>query len=158
MVMRALVAEMNCTEWVVPPLPLPYPNLNVNPVKQCVEREVETQEAQLGHHDYSSMAVLGIKGALKLVAWHTREKWWRGAQRQIVLLPKDALSALVDGVRNDIRKSREGAEGVTTGDVLVAWLLKVGADFVHVGYTTSSWNNTDCIFGRNVARYHCQLW
>lgn len=127
MVMRALVAEMKGTEWTVPPLPLAYPNANVNPVKECVEREVKMQEVQSGAFgsDYSGMAVLGIKGALKLAAWHTREKWWRGAQRQIVLLPKEVLSVLVEGVRAEIRRWREGAEGVTTGDVLVAWLLKV---------------------------------
>ncbi|KXN92861.1 hypothetical protein AN958_07058 [Leucoagaricus sp. SymC.cos] len=124
MVMRALVAEMNGTEWTVPPLPLEYPNANVNPVKERVEEEVRMQEYQRACNDYSNMAVLGIKGALKLAAWHTREKWWRGAQRQIILLPKLALSSLVDNVRSEIGKWRQGAEGITTGDVLVAWLLK----------------------------------
>lgn len=125
MVMRALVAEMHGKEWVVPPLPLEYPRVNVNPVKACSEEEIRMQEYQHSCNDYSSMAVLGIKGALKLAAWHTREKWWRGAQRQIILLPKDALGSLVDYVRSDIRKWRESADGITTGDVLVAWLLKV---------------------------------
>lgn len=124
MVMRALVAEMNRTEWTVPPLPLEYPNINRNPVKECVEEEVKMQEYQLGSNDYSNMSVLGIKGALKLVAWHTRERWWRGAQRQTILLPKKALSILVEDVRSDIRKWRESSEGITTGDVLVAWLTK----------------------------------
>lgn len=124
MVMRALVAEMNGTEWTVPPLPSAYPNMNVNPVKDCVEKEVKIQEKQYGGSDYSNMAVLGVKGALKLVAWHTREKWWRGAQRQIILLPKSALENLVENVRSEIRQWRN-VEGITTGDVLVAWLLKV---------------------------------
>ncbi|KAF9448371.1 hypothetical protein P691DRAFT_800878 [Macrolepiota fuliginosa MF-IS2] len=126
MVMRALVAEMNGTDWVVPPLPLAYPRTNVNPIKECVEREVRIQDAQLGGsgNDYSGMAILGIKGALKLAAWHVKEKWWGGAQRQIVLLPKDGLTALVEAARSEIKKCKGNAAGITTGDVLVAWLLK----------------------------------
>jgi hypothetical protein len=125
MVMCALVAEMNGTEWTVPLLPQEYPNINTNPVKECVEEEVRVQQQLQGCDDYSNMAVLGIKGALKLVAWHIREKWWRGAYRQIILLPKDALEFLVENVRSEIRRWKESAEGITTGDVLIAWLLKV---------------------------------
>jgi hypothetical protein len=130
MVMRALVAEMHGKEWVIPPLPLEYPSVNINPVKECVEGEVRMQEYRPCCNDYSSMAILGIKGALKLAAWHVREKWWRGAQRQIVLLPKGAMEFLVENVRNDIRRWKESAEGITTGDVFVAWLLKVRAQSV----------------------------
>ncbi|KAJ3560727.1 hypothetical protein NP233_g10644 [Leucocoprinus birnbaumii] len=124
LVMCALVAEITGKEWAVPPLPLEYPKVNTNPVKECVEEEVRMQENQHGSNDYSGMSVLGLGGAVKLAAWHTREKWWRGAQRQIILLPKAALTLLVESVRSEIRKWRQTSEGITTGDVLVAWLMK----------------------------------
>lgn len=136
MVMHALVSEMQHRPWDVPPLPLPFPDLNVNPVKAFAVREIELMRASHPSHlaesgDYSGMAVLGIKGALMLVAWHTKEKWWGGARREIVILPKKVLASIVDSARSEIKRGRtgsrsgDGEELVSTGDVLVAWLLKV---------------------------------
>jgi len=136
MVMDALIAEINGKEWTVPPLPLEYPSVNSNPIKECVEEEVRMQEYR---NDYSGVAVLGVNGVLKLAAWHARERWWRGAQRRIILLSKTALESLVGHVRSNIRKWRESAEGISTGDVLVAWLLKVR--FSLSGTITSSLPN-----------------
>ncbi|KAG6831906.1 hypothetical protein H0H87_003558 [Tephrocybe sp. NHM501043] len=53
-------------------------------------------------------------------------RWWNGADRRILLLPKDVLSFLVNSVRAELRGSSEGSNAaeVTTGDILVAWVLK----------------------------------
>lgn len=187
MVMHALVAEMrqHCQDskferselWVAPPLPLPHPNRNINPVKACIEREIALMQktsSQLveSGDDYSNMAVLGIKGALTLAAWHTREKWWRGARREIVILPKKVLEWIVEGVRKDIKKWREGSLSrssrnggtsigrnggglVTTGDVLVAWLLKVRSRaflaFLLICVLTQSLLNAKVIYSKGTS-------
>ncbi|KAF9464314.1 hypothetical protein BDZ94DRAFT_1289447 [Collybia nuda] len=123
-VARALVAELNGLDWPVPSLP--SSGFNVNPMQQALN-------LQLQHHkdeglddlkDYSGFSVLGITGALKLVAWHMRERWWSGADRRILLLPKDVLSYLVDGCRADLNREGKNTVQVTTGDILVAWVLK----------------------------------
>ena len=139
MVMDALIAEINGKEWIAPPLPLEYPSVNSNPIKERVEEEVRMQEYRHENNDYSGVAVLGVNGVLKLAAWHARERWWRGAQRRIILLSKTALESLVGHVRSNIRKWRESAEGISTGDILVAWLLKVR--FSLSGTITSSLPN-----------------
>lgn len=150
MIMHALIAEIKGKKWTVPPLPLEYPNVNSNPIKECAEEEVRIQEHRHECINYSGMAVLGVSGALKLAAWHVRERWWRGAQRRIILLSKAALKSLVEHVRGSIRKWRECVEGISTGDVLVAWLLKVCLTILlQAAYQRRTLDN---ILSRNITR------
>jgi len=73
MIMHALIAEIKGKEWTAPPLPLEYPSVNSNPIKECAEEEVRIQEHRHECINYSGMAVLGVSGALRLAAWHVRE-------------------------------------------------------------------------------------
>lgn len=106
--------------------PLPPSGFNLNPLQQALDLQVQRQveEGLEDPEDYSGFSVLGVTGAMKLVAWHVRERWWSGAERRILLLPKDVLSFLVDGCRADLNKD---ATQLTTGDILVAWVLKVNS-------------------------------
>jgi hypothetical protein len=122
---RALMAEMQGRDWPVPPLP--PSGFNTNPMQQALDVQIQRQkdEGLEDLTDYSGFSVLGITGAVKLAAWHMRERWWSGADRRILLLPKDVLAFLVDGSRSELDREVKDAARVTTGDILVAWVLKV---------------------------------
>jgi hypothetical protein len=129
--MRALVAELNGKEWAPPPMPAE--GLNVNQLAEALEVEEKRCEAIPSKElqEYKGYSVLGLYKFLKLIGWHLREKWWNGADRRIILLPKDAFAHLVDGVKVALREEGKQAEQITTGDVLVAWACKVCASRSH---------------------------
>ncbi|KAF8075831.1 hypothetical protein FPV67DRAFT_1469438 [Lyophyllum atratum] len=125
-IMHAVVAEMKGQEWPVPPLP--PSGFNINAVQRGLEAQIQAHHSQGSQvpENYCGFTNLGAAGAVKQIAWHLRERLWYGADRRIVLLPKDVLSFLVNGVRGELRHLGEGqASGeVTTGAILVAWILK----------------------------------
>ncbi|TFK43049.1 hypothetical protein BDQ12DRAFT_674301 [Crucibulum laeve] len=123
LVMRALIAEINGTEWEIPTLP--QEGQNINPMQEILDpllRSKDIKELETG--DYRGFSVLGILGGLKLIGWHLREKFWRGAQRNVVLLPNPVVTAIVKRVRSELKDHSQRSEAVTTGDVLVAWIMK----------------------------------
>ncbi|KAF8164846.1 hypothetical protein B0H34DRAFT_761665 [Crassisporium funariophilum] len=122
-VMNALVAEMHGREWDVPPLP--QEGMNINLIDEVLQREVVAEgSTRRNYQDYSGYTPLGVSGLVKMVAWHLRERWWRGADRRILLMPKPVLDALVEEVRSALRNEKKQTEHVTTGDILVAWMFK----------------------------------
>lgn len=123
------MAELHGRDWPVPLLP--PSGFNLNPMQQALNFQIQRQkdEGLEDPKDYNGFSVLGVTGAMKLVAWHMRERWWSGADRRILLLPKDVLSFLVDGCRADLSRDIKDAAQVTTGDILVAWVLKVNSIF-----------------------------
>ncbi|KAJ7638467.1 hypothetical protein FB45DRAFT_902959 [Roridomyces roridus] len=116
-VMRALVAEMRGQEWHVPPPP--PEGTHPNPIATIVNKHLVkgSDYPQSGH------AALGVKGALWLFGWHLREHLWRGSNHQIFIVPQKCLSSLVSRVRSAVQRSRRDAQ-VSTGDILVAWIIK----------------------------------
>ncbi|KAF7301225.1 hypothetical protein MIND_00687300 [Mycena indigotica] len=116
-VMKALVAEMRGNEWKVPLLP--PEGHNPNPIIELLNRAAPSIEGV--EVPYSP---LGLKGSLWLVGWHLRERYWRGATHQIFVMPQECISLVVEPVKGDIRTISPDLV-VTTGDVLVAWFLKV---------------------------------
>ncbi|KAJ6567259.1 hypothetical protein DFH09DRAFT_1261498 [Mycena vulgaris] len=118
-VMRALVAEMRGKEWDVPPPP--PEGVHSNPIDKVLNRKLAEGKSECPPAAYS---VLGVKGLLWVVGWHLRERYWRGAAHRIFVIPKEYLSLLVDRVKSEVRSENSNVE-VTTGDVLVAWLMKV---------------------------------
>ncbi|KAJ7156987.1 hypothetical protein C8R43DRAFT_1183527, partial [Mycena crocata] len=118
-VMRALVAEMRGEDWDVPPLP--SEGLNPNPIGKVLTKKAVENKSEYPPACYSP---LGVKGMLWLVGWHLRERYWRGSTHRIFIIPKEGLSLLVDRAKSEVRREYSNVE-VTTGDVLVAWLIKV---------------------------------
>lgn len=123
LVMNALVAEMNGREWAVPPLP--HEGANVNPLEQVLARAARAEQYSRDD-DFAAYTVIGPGGVLKLAASHVKERFWAGADRRIILMPKAVLDTLVEEeVRSSLRSEGKQVEHVTTGDVLVAWIFKV---------------------------------
>lgn len=128
LIVRALEAEMHGRTWDVPPLPEEGPN--VNALQQALDNVVEAAggaEKVVDEREYGVYTVMGIWAALKFVAGHVWERWWWKAAGRIVILPQEAIAKLVDGVRTELDREDAQAEPVrvTTGDVLLAWMLKV---------------------------------
>ncbi|KAG5353634.1 hypothetical protein C0989_004315 [Termitomyces sp. Mn162] len=124
--MRALVSEMRGEKWAVPPLP--KSGFNENPLQGALDARIENHESQSSAKpkDYYGFVNLGVAGALKQVAWHMRERWWKGADRRALIIPKDVILFLTNTVRSEISRCSDGGSSsqVTTGDILVAWVLK----------------------------------
>ncbi|KAJ7122823.1 hypothetical protein C8R44DRAFT_735468 [Mycena epipterygia] len=118
-VMRALGAEMRGQEWDVPPPP--PEGMHPNPIDQVLTTRIAQGKSEYPTPPYW---VLGLKGVLWLVGWHLRERYWRGSTHRIFIIPKECLCSLVDGVKSEVRRKSPDVE-VTTGDVVVAWLMKV---------------------------------
>ncbi|KAH0586897.1 hypothetical protein J132_07029 [Termitomyces sp. J132] len=125
-IMRALVSEMRGEKWAVPPLP--KSGFNENPLQGALDARIENHESQSSAKpkDYYGFVNLGVAGAVKQVAWHMREQWWKGADRRALIIPKDVLLFLTNTVRSEISRCSDGGSSsqVTTGDILVAWVLK----------------------------------
>ncbi|KAJ7047748.1 hypothetical protein C8F04DRAFT_1059960 [Mycena alexandri] len=122
-VIRALVAEMQGKEWDVPPPP--PEGYHPNPIDQLLLHKVGKGPAKYPQPGYSA---LGVKGTLWLVGWHLRERYWRGSIHRIFSIPQECISLLVEGVKSDVQRNvlhSVGENILTTGDVLVAWLVKV---------------------------------
>ncbi|EFI27626.1 hypothetical protein CC1G_14552 [Coprinopsis cinerea okayama7 len=119
MVTKALVAELKGEEWAIPKLPAE--GLNANPLVQRLEEEVKNTSELLEYKGYS---ILGLGGFLKLIAWQLRERFWRGADRRIVLVPKSAFDALIGAVKTALQERNQDPTSVSSGDVLVAWIYK----------------------------------
>lgn len=126
-IMRALVSEMRGEDWTVPPLP--KSGFSENPLQQALDAHIQAYDSQNGTkpEDYHGFVNLGVAGAVKQIAWHVRERWWNGADRRILLMPKDVFLFLTNTVRAEFSRSSGtgNANRVTTGDILVAWVLKV---------------------------------
>ncbi|KAG5646998.1 hypothetical protein DXG03_001722 [Asterophora parasitica] len=124
-ILRALVSEMKGEYWDAPPLPAG--GFSDNPIQSALDAEIQAYRGLPAPENYYGFTNLGVSGAMKQIAWHMRERWWSGADRRILLLPKDVLAILVNGVRADLQRGgdadRDKTE-VTTGDILVAWILK----------------------------------
>lgn len=123
-IMRALVAELAHEKWKVPSFP--PAGLNVNSLMKALEPELS---ARANHRKEfvgtSGFTVLGIASAFRLAAWHLREKWWNGAERRILLLPPRALHLLVNGARQELTREKREEIAISTGDILVSWMMKV---------------------------------
>lgn len=119
MVMKAVIAELQGKEWAPPPPPSEGPN--TSPLIDVLEQELAQREAE-GKKlvEYKGYSHLGVPGYLKLVAYHLKEKWWGGAERRTVLIPKSAFQHVVSSVKD----SPDQVDNVTSGDILVAWIFK----------------------------------
>lgn len=123
LVMNALVAEMRGQEWAVPPLP--SGGLTSNAIQEALDLEAGAEEENMERYpEYNAYTSLGLGGLLKVIAWHVGERYWRGADRRIILLPKNIVKLLVDDVRSTLQRESQVTTHVTTGDILTAWIFK----------------------------------
>ncbi|KAG7096563.1 hypothetical protein E1B28_003985 [Marasmius oreades] len=128
-VVNAVVDELagNETEWTPPPLPLP--GMVENPVQRALEEISAQNPGEDGFPLKSPLySAMGVTGALGMAAWHLRERYWRNAVPRCLVIPDRVVTSLVRGVRQRVLEERGrvglGTEEVSTGDVLVAWLMK----------------------------------
>ncbi|KAF9480232.1 hypothetical protein BDN70DRAFT_931898 [Pholiota conissans] len=119
LIVSALVAELRGETWTPPARP-PHAGPNPNPVEEVLSRE---PAGPYSRRDYVGYSPLGVGGYVKLIAWHSRERWWRGADRRVVIVPKAVLTHLVERVRDAVR-AEDKELYISTGDVLVAWVFK----------------------------------
>lgn len=125
-IMRALVCEIKGEEWSPPSLPLSGYSANIMQKAFDMQRQAYNDCGGTLPEGYYGFTNLGVGGAAKQIGWHMRERWWHGADRRILLMPKDVLSTLVTNVRAELsHHSVDASVEVTTGDILVAWVLKV---------------------------------
>lgn len=122
LIMNALVAEMRHESWQVPPLPIE--GVNTNATRVALDN-IQSQKNVRTDSQECEYSILGITGTLKMVAGHIWQKWWSGADRRTLLLPNCVQVSVVDRIRSELNQQENHKEKVTTGDILVAWLLKV---------------------------------
>ncbi|KAF5357712.1 hypothetical protein D9758_007517 [Tetrapyrgos nigripes] len=127
LVMKALIAELSGTDWDVPQLPplLPGGERYENPVETCLSDALRAHEARPRNYtDYPGYSVMSLNLALRLLKFHFWQKWKKGAKRRVFIIPKRGVDALMREVRNGL----DGVDGedvrVSSGDIIVAWLLK----------------------------------
>ena len=122
-----MIAELQGKEWTPPPPPAE--GVNTGPLIDVLEKELADGEAN-GRElvPYKGYSYLGLPGYLKFVGYQLKEKWWGGAQRRTLLIPKSAFQYVV----NSVKASLKDSQNVTSGDVLVAWIFKVCLSIVIV--------------------------
>ncbi|KIK65743.1 hypothetical protein GYMLUDRAFT_240221 [Collybiopsis luxurians FD-317 M1] len=125
MIVKALISELTGQTWPVPPLP--PPGLNVNPMEDLLHRVASDYQDNQELRDASGYTNVGVFGALKLAALHTRERWWNNAERRIFIIPAPVVSQFLDEIRSnflsELGRSSE-SNHISSGDILVAWLMK----------------------------------
>ncbi|KAL0058583.1 hypothetical protein AAF712_010459 [Marasmius tenuissimus] len=136
-VVRAVIAELSGHGRGWNPPPLPNPGLNVNPVKTVLD---DLGNRDSGGENSPFYSVLGVAGAIGMLAWHIRERLWRKADPHTVIVPNGAVTWLVQGVREQLRNLEVTIE-VSTGDVLTSWLMKTVYSSGTDEYTTVHCSN-----------------
>ncbi|KAL0575901.1 hypothetical protein V5O48_006074 [Marasmius crinis-equi] len=124
-VIQAVIAELSGKEWTPPPPP--NPGMNVNPVQVVLDELNDIHWRHYGEPESNETSpyysVMGAVGAVGMLAWHVRERYWRKAEPRSVIIPNDAIVWLVQDVRERLKNLGVTTE-VSTGDVLVSWLMK----------------------------------
>ncbi|KAF5393851.1 hypothetical protein D9757_000412 [Collybiopsis confluens] len=122
MIVKALISELTGQTWSIPSLP--PPGLNVNPVEEILKRlasdHLDTRELK----DGSGYSNVGVLGALKVLASHTRERWWNNAERRIFIIPAPVFSRFLQSVRSTLSLRSDKSEHISSGDIMAAWLMK----------------------------------
>ncbi|KAF9268336.1 hypothetical protein L218DRAFT_977607 [Marasmius fiardii PR-910] len=124
-VVKAVVDELSGNgEWVPPPVP--HAGVVENPVQRALDEISATEDEYPSKSPLYS--ALGVTGAVGMAAWHLRERYWKKAVPRCLVVPDEVVNSLVKGIRRRVLEERGrvglGTEEISTGDVLVAWLMK----------------------------------
>lgn len=130
MVCQALDAELQGKEWSVPVLPAEGAP---NPLDLAMDKAVEGLEGAAGGamRDYAKATFWTTFVFLANLFW---EYAWHGTETKNIYIGADVVKRIVDPAKREVREVSEEQEYVSTGDVLLAWLLKS----VYTGDTSSN--------------------
>ncbi|KPV77849.1 uncharacterized protein RHOBADRAFT_51652 [Rhodotorula graminis WP1] len=111
-------------EWVAPPVH------ESNPLSEARRALMSTESTALAGDEqerppvllgWTPFSVLALVALLMQALW---DKWRHGATLRYAFISRDAVDALVDEVKGEVKVETSGKEWVSTGDVLTAWVLK----------------------------------
>jgi len=113
---RAIVSELSGEDWKVPPLP--KEGFNANELQLALQSQEFAPKERPPEINYTRDAATKTP----LIKNELRENVHRTGR--IIVIPPNIYRSFVEDVRSDIEKS-DIHNHVTTGDILVAWILKV---------------------------------
>ncbi|GAA5893392.1 hypothetical protein JCM6882_008021 [Rhodosporidiobolus microsporus] len=141
LVVRGLDAELHGREWQVPPV------FEINPMQETCDAMVRDESlksdddlsAQLsGYTDSASL--VAVARVISSALWEGT--WFKCTERR-VFFRQALLDSIAKKVKAEVHAKTGGKEYVSSGDVLVAWLLKT----FHEGETdTSSFYAADPVY------------
>ncbi|KAG6810781.1 hypothetical protein H0H92_010348 [Tricholoma furcatifolium] len=123
-VIGGLNAELNGTHWEVPP------SFETNVLQQALDKLAashpfppEGPEPEALSNVQRDVKRTSVSIVLSLGLGLAYDYLWARAEMNAVFLGENVVSKLVQKVKNEVEES--GAGWVSTGDILVAWILKV---------------------------------
>ncbi|KAG6827111.1 hypothetical protein H0H92_013155 [Tricholoma furcatifolium] len=125
-VIRGLNAELNGTPWEVPP------SFETNILQKALDKLAASHP--FPEEGQEPEALLNVRRDVKQTSFSTAlflglgiayDYLWARAEMNAVFLGENVVSKLVQKVKNEVEES--GAGWVSTGDILVAWILKAAS-------------------------------
>lgn len=133
LIAKALDAELGGWAWTVPPLPLPdAPNPYSEATAKVLEeiKDEPPKETSLAlRRDYVDATVWTRAVFIANVVW---EYTWHRSELRVITLGADVVRKIVEPAKQEVKAMTDGREYVSTGDILVAWLLKVRLDYLKI--------------------------
>ncbi|BGP48756.1 hypothetical protein JCM10450v2_004632 [Rhodotorula kratochvilovae] len=122
---RALRAELRGESWDAPPLVAPNPLSAALDAVRAEEPSTDEADVRVAQHALAGwVAASSVGNVARFLASYAWEKLWHRDEPRHVFLSKRAVDALVESVKEEVRRETDGKEWVSTGDVLTAWVLK----------------------------------
>ncbi|KAG6810780.1 hypothetical protein H0H92_010347 [Tricholoma furcatifolium] len=125
-VIRGLNAELNGTHWEVPP------SFETNVLQQALDKLAashpfppEGPELEALSNVQRDVKRTSVSTVLSFGLGLAYDYLWARAKMKAVFLGENVVSKLVQKVKNEVKES--GAGWVSTGDILVAWILKAAS-------------------------------
>ncbi|GJN93885.1 hypothetical protein Rhopal_006944-T1 [Rhodotorula paludigena] len=128
LVVAALDAELHGRSWTAPPL------LTHNQLDGLLDEHeaalTNATPAAQGDAWVDRNVLVGWSSATRLVniakflVNYVWEKWYHRDEARYIFVGKDAASRLVQRIKEEARSATGDAEWVSSGDVLMSWVLK----------------------------------
>ncbi|GAA5857837.1 hypothetical protein JCM8547_005998 [Rhodosporidiobolus lusitaniae] len=123
---RALSAELHGEEWEVPPKPEDGKNPFVQALEalekdEAVKAAAEQSPPPSVEESWTPMSFFGVLCFVVSILWETYH--WKAEARR-AFFRKETLEKVVEKAKKEVEEETEGEEYVSTGDVMLAWLMK----------------------------------